>query len=317
MKSLPINELDAAIALEQKGADTPLLDLFSTSHDFGDVLPAFCSYSAPYFAFKKRESVYGLVQGCCNHWDCPRCGITRAKQEYGRIVEGCRTIAKAHSIYFLTITCKGKELAKNEADNHYLEWTNRLLNNLRDNAKARNLFWAYVQVTERQKRGHPHSHILTVWYPQDLREGKKREYARSNAGDITWKNVSVLRSDYLQKCSMRAGLGEQYDISKVDTIEGASRYVAKYLFKQEMFSTEFPPNWKRIRYSQNFPKLPVRETDAFVLISRDDWANLARVAVVVQCAEANAVSEAEYFLAGTGVLINKIKPKQGLALLNV
>lgn len=309
-------ELDAAI---YNAAHKPgdLLDPFSTSHDFGDVLSPFCSYRAPYFAFKKRERVYGVVQGCCNHWDCPRCGIMRAKHEYGRIVVGCRTLAAKHEIYFITITCRGKELSKSDAENSYLKWTNRLLNNLRDNAKSRNMFWCYVQVTERQSRGHPHSHILTVWHPQDLQAGKKRQYSTDNAGFKSWQEVSTLRSEYLQKRVTSAGLGEQYDISQVDTIEGASRYVAKYLFKPEMFTSKFPAHWKRVRYSQSFPQLPERETEAFVLLCADDWKRLAKLAVVVQIEETEAFDEAEYFLANTGVLLTKIKQKPESALLNV
>lgn len=309
------NELDAAI---WNAANTPdaLLDQFSTSHDFRDVLPAFCSYRAPYFAYKKRENVYGLTQGCCNHWDCPRCGIMRAKHEYGRIVEGCRTLATKYPIYFLTITCRGKELKKSDAENNYLKWTNRLLNNLRDNAKSRGLFWCYVQVTERQRRGHPHSHILTVWYPQDLQAGKKRQYTTDNAGKLTWKEVSTLRSEYLQKRVTSAGLGEQYDISEVGTVEGASRYVAKYMFKPEMFKNDFPAHWKRVRYSQSFPKLPDRLTEAFVLLTYEDWQRLAREATVVQCTDESARHEAEYYLANTGVLLTKVKQKQPGALLS-
>jgi len=309
-----LTELDRAISALAPDADA-LLDPFSTSPIFGDVLSVFCSYRAPYFAFKKRENVYGVVQGCCNHWDCPRCGIMRAKHEYGRIVEGCRTLAKEHDLYFLTITCKGKELAKHEADANYLKWTNKLLDALRVNAKASGQFWAYVQVTERQSRGHPHSHILTVWRPQDLQTGTKRQYITTNEGKRKCQNVPVLRSEYLQKRVIASGLGEQYDISKVDTVEGASRYVAKYLFKPEMFTDKFPPHWKRIRYSQSFPQLPERETDAFILLSGNDWNKLASLSVVVQVADAESLSEANYWLKNTGVIIRPMKPDRAGTML--
>lgn len=302
-----MSDLDLAISLLTGEANEPL-DPFSTSHDFGDVLSVSCTYRAPFFAFKKHENTYGVVQGCCNHWDCPRCGVMRAKHEYGRIVEGCRTLAKEHEIYFLTVTCKGKELGKNEADENYLKWTNHLLNNLRDNAKARGKFWSYVQVTERQQRGHPHSHILTVWSPQDLRSGEKKTWKQDNSGKRQYSTVPVLRSDYLQKRVIAAGLGEQYDISRVDTVEGASRYVAKYLFKPEMFTSKFPAHWKRVRYAQSFPKLPERETDAFVLLSLADWDRLARLAVVVQVSDTTALSEAKFSLRGSGVILRMMRP---------
>lgn len=282
-----------------------LLDLFSTSPTKEDLCFAFCSYRAPLFAYQMREKAYGIVQGCCNHWDCPRCGILRAKHEYGRIVNGCRILAKDHDLYFITVTCRGKELDRADAEKNYLVWTNRLLDALRADAKRRGLHWCYVQVTERQSRGHPHSHLLAVWYPKDLSQGKKRQYVRDNTGALRWENVPVLRSEYLQQRVISAGLGDQYDISKVDTVEGASRYVAKYMFKPEMFSGKFPPYWKRVRYSQNFPKLPEKPTDAFVLLSRDDWSHLASVAVTVHVQSMFVEEEAMYFLKGNDILIER------------
>lgn len=302
------DSLDAAIAFYTGEKQSTNLDLFSTSPTREDLCFALCSYRAPFFAYHIKEKSYGVTQGCCNHWDCPRCGIMRAKHEYGRIVEGCRTLAKEHDLFFITVTCRGKEISKSEADNHYLEWTNRLLDALRVNAKRSGKFWSYVQVTERQKRGHPHSHILTVWHPSDLYEGKKRQYKRTHESNLTWENVPVLRSDYLQERCLSAGLGKEYDISKVDTVEGASRYVAKYMFKETQFEANFPKNWKRVRYSQNFPKLPVRETNAFALVTHDDWRTLASLAVVIQANDQASLSEISYYLRGSGVLVKKPKP---------
>ena len=235
----------------------------------------------------------------------------RAKHEYGRIVEGCRTLAKEHDLYFITITCRGKELDKNEADNRYLEWTNRLLAALRFDCKKHDGHWSYVQVTERQKRSHPHSHILTTYSPRDVAKGSKRSYSRDNEGSLHWENVECLRSEYLQARVVGAGLGEQYDLSKVQTVEGASRYVAKYMFKPEMFSAKFPPHWKRVRYSQSFPQLPERETEAFVLLSQDDWTELARRAVTIFPSDEHVRDEAKYFLKNTGVVIMKSKDNRG------
>ena len=127
---------------------------------------------------------------------------------------------------------------------------------------------------------------------------------------LHWKNVDCLRSEYLAKRVVAAGLGEQYDISQVESAEGASRYVAKYMFKPEMFSAKFPPHWKRVRYSQNFPKLPERKTDAFVLLSNDDWQSLARLATSVYPSDEAARGEAMYFLRNAGVFINKTPKNQ-------
>jgi len=278
-------------------ATTQTLDLFSTSptkEDFcSDFSPKKCSYNAPYFAYKTEGKIWNVVQGNCHHWDCPRCGIGRAKQEYGRIVEGCRNLSKNRILYFITITCKGRGLGVKQAEKHYLEWTNRLLDACRARCKRADGEWCYVQVTERQKRAHPHSHILTTFDVGDIVEGTLRKFETDREGKRKYVNKTVLRSAWLQKTVLRAGLGEQYDISQVDNAEGASRYVAKYLFKPTIFTAEWPKGWKRVRYSQSFPKLPERETTAFVLLEHADWYKLASQAVVVNAVGFDAFAEAK------------------------
>lgn len=57
----------------------------------------------------------------------------------------------------------------------------------------------------------------------------------------------------------------------VDSTEACSRYVAKYLFKSQTADV-WPKGWKRIRYSQNWPKLPENHNPkAFVILTAWDW----------------------------------------------
>lgn len=273
------------------------LDLFSTSptkEDFcSDFSPKKCSYRAPYFAYQAEGKIWNVVQGNCHHWDCSKCGVGRAKQEYGRIVEGCRTLAKNGNLFFITITCKGRGLGVKEAEANYLTWTNRLLDACRQRCKRSGGKWYYVQVTERQKRSHPHSHILTTFNPGDAVEGTKESWITDREGKRKKQQVACLRSEWLQGAVVRSGLGKQYDISCVETVEGASRYVAKYLFKDSIFTTDWPKGWKRVRYSQSFPKLAERKTDAFVLLQHADWYKLAEKAVVVNVTDLDAFAEAK------------------------
>jgi hypothetical protein len=261
-----------------------------------------CVNNAPYFAWSISEKTYSVMQGCCNSWNCPKCGILRAKHEYGRIVNGCREIATNHDIYFLTVTCRGREMTLTEGESNYYSWTNKFLTAVRTRAKREEQTWHYVQVTERQKRGHPHSHILTTYKPHDLYLGEKDHWTHQN-GKLTLEKKPALRSDWIEQRCISAGLGNQYDISKVESVEGASRYVAKYLFKDTMFATDFPKHWKRIRYSQDFPQLPARETDAFVLIKLEDWLKLAKLALVVNPRDAIAHEVCLKHLHGHDVLI--------------
>lgn len=268
-----------------------------------------CIYSSVWFAYKTGEKSYAVTQGCCNHWDCPRCGIIRAKTEYARIVYGIHELsATYHDLYFTTITCRGLEISHAFADAHYLEWTNRLLDSYRWRVKQHGGAWVYVQVTERQKRGHPHSHILSTFQPEDLEMGVISKW-RKVAGVLTQQKEPALRSDWLGRAVLRSGLGEQYDISRVRDEKAASRYVAKYMFKQTAFASDWPKNWHRVRYSRSFPKLPELKTGAFVLRTWKDWDKLASLAVTVRATDNDTYEYATWKLYHHDVLVLKPKVK--------
>lgn len=289
------------------------LDLFSISETsaflvdtYASDLELHCVNNAPYFAYQVGNGKgYAIVQGNCHSWQCPKCGLGRAKQEYGRIVEGCRTLAKDYQLYFMTITCRGREISWEQSEAGYLKWTHRLIDALRKSAKKYDLHWAYVQVTERQKRGHPHSHFLTTYHPHDLIEGFKESWKNVN-GRLAVQKIPALRSEYLLARCVSAGLGSQYDISEVQSAEAASRYVAKYMFKESMFLTDWPKKWRRVRYSHSFPKLEKQTSDAMVLLRWGDWRELARKAVVVLPQSKAAQAEAMYWFDKSDVLIRKV-----------
>jgi len=263
-----------------------------------------CLNNAPYFAYQIDNKKWGVVQGCCNDWNCPRCGQQRAREEYGRIVNGAREIGKDNELYMLTITCRGKELSYEDAENNYLVWTNNLLTALRVSSKRAGKTWAYASVTERQARQHPHSHYLTTYCPDDVvlvEEGEGKFFYTT--GETFVAKHTTLQTAYLEKACVRAGLGWQYDLSKLESVEGASRYVAKYLFKESIFSTKWPKGWKRVRYSQNWPKLPEVKGEAIILLSRFDWYRLSRLAAVIVTKDAGAKQHAQDRLSGSDTIV--------------
>lgn len=234
----------------------PALDPLSTLQ----TKPHLCPFGAPLCAIVV-EGAGRISQTCCNHWECPVCGEVRAKQEYRRIVHGCELLSVEHALYFWTLTCRGKEISLAEAEENYYEWTNRLLTNARTKAARAEVFWCYVQVTERQKktRRHPHSHIITTFLPEDSRK----------TVDTSGRNGYV--SSWFSRANASAGLGQQHRITEVADAAAVSRYVAKYMFKESMTET-FPPKWKRVRYSRNFPKLPEFEAEICIpLLDQGAW----------------------------------------------
>lgn len=283
------------------------LDLFSTSPTTAlqerRSSSSPCIYNAPYFAYPSLQKVWNVSQGNCHHWDCPRCGLGRAKQEYGRMVNGCRVLADTQALYFITITCRGKEISHEYAEQHYLEWTNRLLDACRIKCKREGGKWNYVQVTERQKRQHPHSHFISTYAPGDIKTTIVRKPKKQERGQPQYVLSEVLRSDWFESACRRAGLGNQYEITQVRNAEAASRYVAKYLFKPTIFSDSWPKGWKRIRYSQGFPKQEERETEAIVLLTREDWVSLSERAIVVNCPDLDVYETVITKMTGSDVIV--------------
>lgn len=222
-----------------------------------------------------------ISQSCCNHWECPICGQKRAKQEYRRIVNGAEKLEReGYELYFWTITCRGRECSYDEALSDYLTWTNRLLTNARAKASRSGGFWCYAQVTEHQKktRLHPHSHMLTTYVPSDAQE------TTDNAGR------KVLVSEWFSRANNTAGLGSQHTISRVRSAAAVARYVGKYMFKASA-NEIWPPKWKRVRYSQNWPIItPAKPDYVSVLLSRADWMDMDKQGFIFLC-ETRAIYE--------------------------
>lgn len=232
-----------------------------------------CEYNAPFFAVIKSDRAL-LKRACCNHWDCARCGISRALHEYWRIVQGCENLGVDNALYLVTITCKGRDgLSVSESEGKYLEWTKKLNDAWRLHTKrGEQQEWTYVQVTERQKRGHPHSHYLCTMCP---------EISRSFTDE---KGRLHHRSDWFTGQVQKAGLGIENDIQPLVSPAAASRYIAKYLFKSAL-SMVWAKGWKRVRYSHSFPKATEREIDSetIVLLRREDWTSLMLTGLNVEC----------------------------------
>lgn len=263
-----------------------------------------CLNNAPYFAYQIEGQRWGVVQGCCNDWNCPRCGQQRAREEYGRIVSGARELAKTCSLFFLTITCRGLEVSVEDAENNYLQWTNRLLTRLRAATKRAGGRWEYASVTERQKRQHPHSHFITTFCPPDailVKKGEPKFFYTS--GETFPAKHTTLQSEMVERACTECGLGRQYDLSRVESVEAGSRYVSKYLFKETIFSDKWPKGWRRVRYSQGWPKLPDVKGDAFILLSQFDWYKLSKLAVIVKTKDEGAQNFVTSKLAHTDVIV--------------
>lgn len=216
-----------------------------------------CVYGAPYLAVVS-EGKGTISQACCNHWDCPKCRFTLYGYHQHRMIEGAKILIEKQPLYFVTLTCRGKDLSVQEADDNYLLWTNRLLSTCRARCKKQGQLWRYVQVTERQQRGHAHSHLITTFCPDDVQPA------------IDDKGKPYLFSDWFRQANIRAGLGEQCRITGIESAVGVGSYIAKYL-KKQLSTDVWPKHWKRIRYSHGWPDNAAKPDWARSLVRRADW----------------------------------------------
>lgn len=262
-----------------------------------------CYNYAPYFGYEVSRGVWAVVQGCCNSWYCPRCGWIRAREEFARIVKGAEIIKdQGQSLYFVTVTCGGRGVPLREAEKQYLAWTKKLNDAMRIKAKREGANLTYVALTERQKRGHPHSHYLTTYVPSDAKLYSKNQWTTNSLGNRVYSSRETLQSSWLLAQLQRSGLGVQYDISPVRDVIGAAKYISKYMFKS-VLQTEFPPDWKRVRYTQDWPKLPKRESDAMPLVTWRDWVELSRLASHVVVDNNVTLTDAKRELAHSDTIV--------------
>lgn len=261
-----------------------------------------CENHAPLICFPDGEGRWRLIQGCCNDWLCPRCGHLRAREEFGRIVAGAKSLADAgHPLYFWTLTCRGRDLPLDEAMVHYLEWTNKLLDACRIQCRRSGGHWTYCQVTERQQRQHPHSHLISTFLPSDaiLTHESRR---RANGDEY---QAEIYQSAWFSERNRAAGLGPQHKIEPVLNPVGLAAYVAKYLFKDCM-TTLWPKGWKRIRYSRSWPKLPdIASPEAFPIVHAADWKRVEALPHMVFAADRYCYERALAALATNVIFAEK------------
>jgi len=259
------------------------LDLLRISQAFSPNETRRCINGAPYIAIIKDGK--GLIgQGNCDSWECPRCSLILAAYHRHRMVEGANVLLQTQPLYFWTITCRGKDLDLETADDEYLLWTNRLLTACRGRAKRRGINWAYVQVTERQKRGAAHSHFIHTFCPDDAR-------------DVTnSKGIVDKHSVWFVARNVSAGLGPQCRISEVQSAAGVGSYISGYLQKQ-LNADIWPEHWRRIRYSQSWPDTTEKPDWAKAVITEGDWAEIDKQNTWFEAANEKTYQYARHHMA--------------------
>lgn len=190
----------------------------------------------------------------CKRWDCPTCAPLNALDLAIRVVNGITHYKRQNiPLQFVTLTVWGRYTAAPElAYTELPKWWDRIRNKLQYRARRGGYRIEYAAFVEVQRRGVPHLHAIVTMPPM-----KKREF---------------------KEMAVKAGFGHQADIQPVKG-KAAGWYIAKYLTKgggPNLGSSQIPKGYKRVRFSEGFPKTAKEESHN--LIVRDRGENLVSFA---------------------------------------
>lgn len=186
-----------------------------------------------------------IFQPRCKSWSCPACSEINKGLWAVRAFHASEVIETTHGTPdFLTITSHEKLQAKASLFVWPKAWSK-----LSMRARRKASSFQYLLIPEQHKDGRLHVHAIET----------------SNLGERWWKTNA-------REC----GLGFMVEEEKVRTPAGAAWYVAKYLTKS-LQADVWPKNFRRVRTSQQWPKLPeapLPENWLFEPLARDEKLSL-------------------------------------------
>jgi len=172
-----------------------------------------------------KRAVY--FQPRCKSWGCPACAKTNRELWSLRARHGAEVIqALNYHNNFLTITSHEKL----DAAGSLAVWPKAWMK-LSARARYKSGGFMYLGVPEQHKDGRLHFHAIES----------------AGLGERWWK-------DNAREC----GLGYMAEEEIARTPQGAAFYVVKYVTKSIEYQ-EWPRGFRRVRTSQNWPKLPENE----------------------------------------------------------
>lgn len=170
-----------------------------------------------------------LCTADCDRWRCEECADKMLRLHQLRIIEGCGHTLKGMWT-FLTLT----------ANRHTRGFE----------ASLENLKQGWTKLTERLRRKNGTKHYILIHEKHE--DGSLHIHMLYNA----WITKKWLKNN----CSA-CGMGFIADVQKLRDPKSAGKYVTKYLTKAIGQGEEFPKRFKRVRYSNGFPKFEFESKD--------------------------------------------------------
>lgn len=177
----------------------------------------------------------------CKMWSCPVCSeINKSLWAVKAYHAAEQLTGNQTHIDFLTLTSHEKLTAEASLKVWPKAWSR-----LGQRARRKSKYFQYLMIPEQHKDGRLHIHAIET----------------AGLGSRWWK-------DNAREC----GLGYIAEEKPVRTPQGAALYVVKYLTKSLMADV-WPDNYRRVRTSQKWPKLPQGELPegwTFEPLSKDE-----------------------------------------------
>lgn len=280
-----------------------------------------------------RASDQGLGYGSipCKRWDCenPSCAPAKLKYYYALMCNGLgvragEPVARSENVTLLTLTTDPKKWNDKAAAWDAFGYT---FKKLRERIYYHYGNFSYIAVVEATKSGLPHIHVVCRGLtppPQGWHEEYQDERGRwhpvtsqSQKQSNPYRIVRWGSEDgrpTLSEMADGVGFGFVCDVRSVkfDNDKGAANYLLGYLQKS-MASAWYPPNFRRVRWSRDWPTEEWRPTtqgegEALFVESRHDAAILYRYIVQSQRSDRTAATIIqEIKAAGVRTTLNRIR----------
>ena len=182
----------------------------------------------PYLkAINQNDNVVIFFRPRCKLWSCPACSEINKNLWSVKAFHAATVIEETHGKPdFLTLTSHEKLQAKASLFVWPKAWSK-----LSQRARRKAADFQYLLIPEQHKNGRLHVHAIET----------------SALGERWWKTNA-------REC----GLGYMAEEEEVRSPGGAAYYVVKYLTKS-LETNVWPKNFRRVRTSQRWPKLPETE----------------------------------------------------------
>lgn len=174
----------------------------------------------------------------CNRPKCKRCRGQYHDVLRQRIVLGALQIASKSELWFITLHHQHQtDTTTPESKRDYLQKANKIVDNMRKNAKSNGVKFEYVHVIGfKPTTQEIHSHILCNYVAGDI------VHAPTKARDLHY------RSNWLENHAIKYGLTAF--IEKPKSVIAVAKYSAKNLKKSR--NVRLPKKWQAVRFSKNW-----------------------------------------------------------------